>query len=154
MCRQLRARANGRRIALRWRHRRSPSSAIVWQFLQSTRAVSVGLTQPFPDRTARSPWEGYGRSVNLAELQDIIERTYGDRDRGRGVAPTVAWLAEEFGELAQAVRKGTPAQIEHEFSDVLAWVASLANQVGVDLTEVVDRYKDGCPKCSAAPCQC
>lgn len=92
--------------------------------------------------------------VNLAELQDVIERTYGDRDRGRGVAPTVAWLAEEFGELAQAVRKGTPAEIEHEFSDVLAWVASLANQVGVDLTLVVDRYKDGCPKCSAAPCQC
>src|SRR5687767_393680 len=77
------------------------------------------------------PRAEYGREVNLAELQDIIERTYGDRDRGRGVAPTVAWLAEEFGELAQAVRKGTPAQIEHEFSDVLAWVASLANQVGV-----------------------
>lgn len=92
--------------------------------------------------------------VNLTELQDIIERTYGDRDRDRGVAPTVAWLAEEFGELAQAVRKGTPAQVAHEFSDVLAWVASLANQVGVDLTAVVDRYKDGCPKCSSIPCAC
>jgi hypothetical protein len=46
-------------------------------------------------------------SVDLVELQDVIERTYGERDRERGVAPTVAWLAEEFGELAQAVRKGT-----------------------------------------------
>jgi NTP pyrophosphatase (non-canonical NTP hydrolase) len=92
--------------------------------------------------------------VNLAELQDVIERTYGDRDRDRGVAPTVAWLAEEFGELAQAVRKGTRAQIEHEFSDVLAWVATLANQVGVDLTSVVDRYQQGCPKCSSIPCGC
>jgi NTP pyrophosphatase (non-canonical NTP hydrolase) len=92
--------------------------------------------------------------VNLAELQDVIERTYGDRDRDRGVAPTVAWLAEEFGELAQAVRKGTRAQIEHEFSDVLAWVATLANQVGVDLTSVVDRYQQGCPKCSSIPCEC
>ena len=92
--------------------------------------------------------------VDLRELQDVIERTYGDRDRGRGVAPTVAWLAEEFGELAQAVRKGTRAEIEHEFSDVLAWIASLANQVDVDLTEVVDRYRAGCPKCNAIPCSC
>ncbi len=92
--------------------------------------------------------------MNLAELQDVIERTYGDRDRERGVAPTVAWLVEELGELAQAVRKGTRDQIEHEFSDVLAWVATLANQLGVDLTAVVDRYRDGCPKCAAIPCTC
>lgn len=92
--------------------------------------------------------------MDLAELQDVIERTYGDRDRDRGVPATVAWLAEELGELAQAVRKGTRDQIEHEFSDVLAWVATLANQVGVDLTTVVDRYRDGCPKCSAIPCAC
>jgi len=61
----------------------------------------------------------------------IIERTYGERDRERGVPSTVAWLAEEVGELAQAVRKGDHAQRVHEFADVLAWVASLANQVGV-----------------------
>lgn len=92
--------------------------------------------------------------MDLAELQDVIERTYGDRDRGRSVAHTVAWLAEEFGELAQAVRKGTREQIEHEFSDVLAWVASLANQVDVDLTEVMQRFASGCPKCHALPCAC
>ena len=80
--------------------------------------------------------------MNFRELQDVIDATYGDRDRERGVAPTVAWLCEELGELAQAVRKGTPAEVEHEFSDVLAWRATLANQVGVDLAEVVDRYKD------------
>ena len=92
--------------------------------------------------------------MDLVELQDIIERTYGDRDRDRSVAHSIAWLTEEFGELAQAIRKGTPAEIEHEFSDVLAWVASLANQVDVDLTTVVDRYADGCPKCHAVPCAC
>ncbi|HSH12014.1 MAG TPA: MazG nucleotide pyrophosphohydrolase domain-containing protein [Ilumatobacter sp.] len=92
--------------------------------------------------------------MDLIELQDVIARTYGERDRDRGVASTVAWLAEELGELAQAVRKGTPAEIEHEFSDVLAWVASLANQVGVDLTTAVDRFRDGCPKCAQLPCGC
>ncbi|NND74249.1 MAG: pyrophosphohydrolase [Ilumatobacter sp.] len=92
--------------------------------------------------------------MTLAELQDVIERTYGDRDRERGVAATVAWLAEEIGELAQAVRKGDRAQQEHEFGDVVAWVATLANQQGIDLTEAVQRYAHGCPKCAALPCTC
>ena len=92
--------------------------------------------------------------MDLANLQDVIERTYGERDRERGVPSTVAWLAEEVGELAQAVRKGSHDQRVHEFADVLAWVASLANQVDVDLTEAVQRYADGCPRCAAVPCTC
>lgn len=92
--------------------------------------------------------------VDLRQLQSVIEQTYGVRDAERGVAPTVAWLVEELGELAQAVRKGTRAEIEHEFADVVAWVATLANQLDVDLTEVIDRYRDGCPKCGAIPCGC
>jgi NTP pyrophosphatase (non-canonical NTP hydrolase) len=92
--------------------------------------------------------------MDLARLQDVIERTYGERDRARGVPSTVAWLAEELGELAQAVRKGTPAQQEHEFADVLAWVASLANQMDIDLTAAVERYAHGCPRCHASPCAC
>ena len=92
--------------------------------------------------------------MDLAQLQDVIERTYGDRDRVRGVPATVAWLAEEVGELAQAVRKGDHAQQVHEFADVLAWVATLANQVGVDLAEAVNRYEQGCPRCSRLPCAC
>jgi NTP pyrophosphatase (non-canonical NTP hydrolase) len=92
--------------------------------------------------------------MDLARLQDVIERTYGERDRARGVPSTVAWLAEELGELAQAVRKGTPAQQEHEFADVLAWVASLANQMDIDLTAAVERYAHGCPRCHTSPCAC
>ena len=92
--------------------------------------------------------------MDLGRLQDVIERTYGARDRERGVPSTVAWLAEEVGELAQAVRKGDQAQREHEFADVLAWVASLANQVGVDLTHAIERYAAGCPRCADVPCVC
>ena len=92
--------------------------------------------------------------MDLAELQRIIELTYGDRDRARGVPSTVAWLAEEMGELAQAVRKGDRLSQMHEFGDVLAWVASLANQMGVDLSEAIERYTAGCPRCHAMPCAC
>ena len=92
--------------------------------------------------------------MDLAQLQDVIERTYGTCDRVRGVPSTVAWLAEEVGELAQAVRKGTPEQQQHEFADVLAWVASLANQMNIDLDVAVRRYATGCPRCAAIPCAC
>ena len=84
----------------------------------------------------------------------MIERTFGERDRRRGVPASVAWLAEEVGELAQAVRKGTADEQRHEFADVLAWVASLANQLGVDLSAAVDRYAAGCPRCRSIPCAC
>ena len=87
-------------------------------------------------------------------MQDVIERTFGERDRARGIPSTVAWLAEELGELAQAVRKGTRTEQEHELADVLAWVATLANQLGIDLTTAVDRYGAGCPRCAALPCAC
>jgi NTP pyrophosphatase (non-canonical NTP hydrolase) len=93
-------------------------------------------------------------SMDLRTFQHTIERTYGERDRERGVPATVAWLAEEVGELAQAVRKGGHEDRIHEFGDVIAWVASLANQTGVDLTEAVARYLEGCPTCGAMPCGC
>ena len=80
--------------------------------------------------------------------------TYGERDRARGTAATLAWLAEELGELARAVRKGTVDEQTHELGDVLAWTASLANQLEVSLDDAAARYADGCPKCSATPCRC
>ena len=92
--------------------------------------------------------------MQLGEFQTLMATLYGEQDRERGIPATVAWLAEEVGELAQAVRKGSRAQREHEFADVLAWVASLANQVDVDLTRAVQRYAAGCPRCSAMPCTC
>lgn len=92
--------------------------------------------------------------ATLGELQAVIAATFGQRDGARGIPASVAWIAEEVGELAQAVRKGTREQQLHEFGDVLAWVASLANQLGIDLTEAVQRYAAGCPRCRAIPCEC
>ena len=92
--------------------------------------------------------------MNIADLQELIRATYGARDTERGIPSTVAWLAEEVGELAQAVRKGTRDQQVHEFGDVIAWVASLANQLDIDLDEALARYAHGCPRCGQIPCSC
>lgn len=81
-------------------------------------------------------------------------RVYGERDHERGVPATIAWLTEELGELARATRKGTRTEQLHELSDVLAWLASLANQLGLSLEEAAGRYAHGCPKCTSTPCRC
>jgi NTP pyrophosphatase (non-canonical NTP hydrolase) len=92
--------------------------------------------------------------TELGEFQRRMEATYGARDRSRGIAATVAWLAEEVGELARATRKGTRDEQVHELGDALAWLASLANQLGISLDEAIRRYDDGCPRCAATPCAC
>jgi NTP pyrophosphatase (non-canonical NTP hydrolase) len=84
-------------------------------------------------------------AVEIAEFQALMERLYGPADRARGLPSTVAWLCEEVGELAQAVRKGDPAAQLHELGDVLAWVASLANQLGLSLEDAARRYVVGPP---------
>jgi NTP pyrophosphatase (non-canonical NTP hydrolase) len=92
--------------------------------------------------------------MELVAFQDLMARTYGDRDRSRGLPASVAWLAEEVGELAQAVRKGDGAAQLHEIGDVLAWLTSIAGQLGLSLEDAVGRYADGCPRCGSLPCAC
>ena len=92
--------------------------------------------------------------MEIAEFQAHIARTYGERDRARGIDSTIAWLTEELGELAQAVRKGTRDQQLHELGDVLAWLVSLAEQLGCSMEEAIARYENGCPRCGTLPCAC
>lgn len=92
--------------------------------------------------------------TELSDVQRTMERTYGKRDRARGIAATVAWLAEEMGELAKAIRKGSREEQIHEFGDALAWLASLANQLDISLDDAIARYLEGCPRCDAVPCRC
>ncbi len=92
--------------------------------------------------------------MDIREFQELMHRTYGRVDAERGVPATIAWLTEELGELAQAVRKGTVEQQEHELGDLVAWTASLANQLDIDLSATLDRFTDGCPRCGHIPCDC
>lgn len=92
--------------------------------------------------------------MDFAAFQHLMAETYGTRDRRRGTPASVAWLVEEVGELAQAVRKGGPEDQLRELGDVLAWLASLADQLDLSLEDATLRYQDGCPHCSELPCRC
>lgn len=93
--------------------------------------------------------------ITLAEFQQLIREMYLPKDVARGVDGTFMWLVEEIGELASALREGTPNEQQGEFADVLAWLTTIANVVGVDLTEAVrKKYGDGCPGCGQFACRC
>jgi NTP pyrophosphatase (non-canonical NTP hydrolase) len=88
-------------------------------------------------------------------FQQLIEGIYFARDRARGVPGTLLWFVEEVGELVRAIRRRQQPNLEEEFADVYAWLATLASLHGVDLEAVGRRkYRDGCPRCRQAPCAC
>ncbi len=86
----------------------------------------------------------------------MIEKMYSRKDRERGAAGTFLWLMEEVGELAAAVGEGADeAKKRDEFADVLAWLATLANVEGVDLSDALQaKYGRGCPGCGKMVCEC
>ena len=76
-------------------------------------------------------------SVSLTDLQALIRKMYFEKDQARGIEGTFIWLVEEIGELATALRSGTHQERLEEFADVLAWLATIANVAGVDLSEAI-----------------
>jgi NTP pyrophosphatase (non-canonical NTP hydrolase) len=93
--------------------------------------------------------------ISLADFQQLIRRMYLEKDVARGIDGTFMWLVEEVGELAGALREGSADDQAAEFADVLAWLTTIANVVGVDLTEAVrKKYGAGCPGCRQFVCTC
>jgi len=92
--------------------------------------------------------------LTLRQIQDLIEKMYSAKDRKRGPEGTFLWLMEEVGELATAVREGTREEKEGEYADVLAWLVTLANVEGIDLTHALRKYTEGCPGWGKMVCSC
>ena len=104
-------------------------------------------------RWASGPAGMISAAMEIAEFQELMRLRYFATDSARGAAATFLWLAEEFGELAQAIARrergdGDQANLEEEFADMLAWLATLANITGVDLAAAVEgKYvRGGGPK--------
>ena len=88
-------------------------------------------------------------------FQQLIEQIYFERDKERGVPGTLLWFVEEVGELVRAIRRGERDNLEEEFADVYAWLATLASLHGIDLAQIGQhKYGEGCPRCQQKPCTC
>ena len=85
----------------------------------------------------------------------MMKNLYFHRDSDRGVAGTYDWLVDEVEELGEALNGTDREELQKEFADVIAWLASLANITGVDLEEAtLAKYNYRCPKCGCSPCAC
>jgi NTP pyrophosphatase (non-canonical NTP hydrolase) len=93
--------------------------------------------------------------MEIKAFQKKIEDIYYARDSARGLAGTHMWFCEEVGELTRALRRNKRDELEGEFADVLAWLATLASIANIDLQQAAQKkYGQGCPRCHAAPCTC
>jgi len=93
--------------------------------------------------------------LHISEFQEMMKNLYLRRDSERGVAGTYDWLVDEVEELGQALNGTDREELEKEFADVIAWLASLANITGVDLERAsLAKYNHKCPKCGCSPCEC
>ncbi len=81
--------------------------------------------------------------MEVSCVQEAMRRSFLERDRARGLYQTFAWLVEEVGELAEALREGDRDRIAEEIADVLAWTISIANLVGVDAEEALAGKYEG-----------
>jgi len=93
--------------------------------------------------------------MQIHEFQKMMRQLYFDRDSKRGKDGTLDWLVDEIEELREALEQGDINATEKEFADVLAWLASLANVVDIDLEKAaLSKYPNKCPKCGLSPCKC
>ena len=91
-------------------------------------------------------------NMTIRSFQSLIYDRYFKTDSERGAAGTFLWLSEEFGELAHALgrwERGDPdmKNLEEEFADVIAWLMTLANITGIDLSQALENkyIRDGGP---------
>ncbi len=93
--------------------------------------------------------------MEIGEFQKLIREIYLARDAQRGADKTFLWLLEEVGELTRAYRRGDRQGVGQEMADVIAWLASVANLLNIDLeSALVQKYPQKCPLCSSVPCTC
>jgi len=93
--------------------------------------------------------------MDINEFQKMMRQLYFERDSKRGTERTLGWLVDEVEELREALKERDMKAAKKEFADVLAWLASLANVVDIDLEKAaISKYDNKCPKCELSPCEC
>jgi len=90
-------------------------------------------------------------ALTIQGFQRLIRERYYATDSARGTAGTFMWFIEEVGELATALQVHARAKpsseadrqnLAEEFSDVFAWLCTLANISGVDLAQACRKYTE------------
>jgi len=94
--------------------------------------------------------------MKIEDAQEMMRKIYFEKDRQRGIKGTFRRTSEELDELEEAIlQERGMLSLEEEVADVFAWLCSLANLLGIDISEAFYRkYTDVCSKCRQNPCIC
>ena len=94
---------------------------------------------------------GGDSGISVAAFQRLIRDRYYATDSARGAAGTFLLFMEEVGELATSLHENRPGKtptesqrlnMHEEFADVVAWLMTLANIMGVDVAAALEKYTD------------
>lgn len=117
-----------------------------------------------PEATLAAASSDDQRAWSLQRWADHMDAVYGPRNRAKGFEHVITRLFREVEELRVVTLRlpwmDQPADAilhEHalELADVLSWIMTASNVLGVKLGEAVDgRYAGGCTTCHAMLCQC
>ena len=98
------------------------------------------------------------RTVTLAQFRQALAEGVDSvpdapvplRDYFALIEDTPDWVDRDLVALgARTLRR-----VGSDAGDVLAWLASLTDQLGLSLDDAAARYANGCPRCGASPCAC
>ena len=68
------------------------------------------------------------------DIQKMSLDIYGKYD----IDKSIVWMAEEFGEVVAAIRKGKSKENKvEEFGDLLAWIFALANNFDIKISDSI-----------------
>ena len=98
------------------------------------------------------------RPESLRDWQKMFAAIYPNNK----LQDSVMHLAEEIGELSEAIRNFFAVHSDEAFNniaeeivDIFANLLGTANCLDFDVAALLaDYYKDGCPKCQQCPCRC
>jgi len=104
--------------------------------------------------------EGQVRPRSLEETQKMFERIY--PAKGRSLSDAGIHLAEEVGEVSEAVHNylgqheaGQFDEVKMEIADFVSCVFGIANSAPFDVArELAAMFDDNCHVCHKAPCEC
>ena len=78
--------------------------------------------------------------MDISALQKIVKDRYFKTDNERGIYHTALWFHEEVGELSSAIASGDKENAKEEFADVLMWLLTLANIMGINMEDAIEAY--------------
>jgi NTP pyrophosphatase (non-canonical NTP hydrolase) len=97
---------------------------------------------------------------NLKKLQEMFETIYPSRERT--LADAGVHLAEEMGEMSEAIHNFLGQHLQKQFdeiklemSDYVSCIFGVANSAGIDVAKELEvMFKNNCHVCHEVPCVC